>query len=1107
MPQMKEAHKQMDAEHSHTQNHKSQAGYVEICGIQVQCYPEHQAKEAMLFDFPLVLSPKTRSNLRKILPPLLAGENLLLVGDAGVGKNALIYYINSMRRFPTIRYSFNQDTAAEDLIGSYRLAPSLGRESSFLWSDGALSHAMKTGATFVADEMNLCPPEVLGRFSSVFREASMQVMEGDSSLVEAKPGFNFVATQNPGDFFEGRKAIDSSIGKYFCKIYIDPYDEKEELEILQALYPRLETSLLLRLVQINREVEGLLLQAKVGRQDLEAYHFNLRTLKALAGRMEQLGKKEAGVKQEGRSALLEQARQAELCDMYLAPFRSLQERSLIAKSIMRTWAEGQAGPLLAYQASEKTQPQRDYSSLYKAGPVAIQVDVEKQRVSIGRAQLSFAYPKQAKQEEKQEAFCQALDRAFSLLPPVKQILPVLESIARSIEQKENVLLESAAEVEAEDYVRFFGCLTGHNLSVIYFSRSTHTSDVLGALKPCASRKDRPSLLDSVRWVDGPLSAAIRAGDWIMFRGLEACSAELIEKLNMLLDDAKALLLPSEAGENQLLALKPEARIFGVKCFRKKRNSPTLSRAFRNRFRSLVLEDIEDEASLEEYVMSFLKLEKEEEAAYQELVRVMLRFHRLMQSWARSREIGARSREPYEFALHNLKRWLRYIPLGQGSSPKEALLHAAQWAYSNEMDDPKERRQAMRALDELLEGQDLSIEALQKRLAQKQYAGEADKEQRQREAKVRKMWWDPSKHKPKSRTEHFKRKIRGPKLKQGIEIKSPETGGNTKEGPDAWYGSDTQGNKGQGVPGSGGGAWGYRTEELYQDFIRKRQNLWNYHIDASLAELRECFAAEFRKLSFYFESLFAPLKKNIRMQKERGRKLDMRRYIAYRAGEGSSRIFEAGSMLEELDYLKGLEILFVVNKGRRIFNFAYATASLVALMSLAAVLRNYPLDFAIASYSDLSNLKRSVDVQWCKKSKENFCQEKEKEVFFDLSQGWHGDTVQEANVLGHFSSCFSVQNHTKLLLVFSDFRGFRAKRSVEEEKESRESLMTCRKIKELEQKGVICLGIGLGNRSLAGAVCQESIHVHDGNFTNLPYLMAKKLKEMIDKHHIKKELSI
>ncbi|HMV37354.1 MAG TPA: AAA family ATPase, partial [Turneriella sp.] len=110
----------------------------EIAGIAIDAADISPAEKGLVFHQELVLTETTLKNLQKILYPLIEGQNLLLVGDAGVGKNALIYYINRIRSLPTIRFSFNQDTLPEDLSGSFRVLP-----DGFQWNNGPLTEALE----------------------------------------------------------------------------------------------------------------------------------------------------------------------------------------------------------------------------------------------------------------------------------------------------------------------------------------------------------------------------------------------------------------------------------------------------------------------------------------------------------------------------------------------------------------------------------------------------------------------------------------------------------------------------------------------------------------------------------------------------------------------------------------------------------------------------------------------------------------------------------------------------------------------------------------------------------------------------------------------------
>ncbi|MBE8432574.1 hypothetical protein IQB77_23140, partial [Leptospira interrogans serovar Pomona] len=123
------------------------------------------------------------------------------------------------------------------------------------------------------------------------------------------------------------------------------------------------------------------------------------------------------------------------------------------------------------------------------------------------------------------------------------------------------------------------------------------------------------------------------------------------------------------------------------------------------------------------------------------------------------------------------------------------------------------------------------------------------------------------------------------------MNTPETGGQMKEGADAWYGQDTRGNKGQGEPAGGGGAWGYRTEELYKQFLAKRKILREYTIQVSLKEFKEVFGQSLEEIELNLDRLFDPEIDITRMYRMEGNRIDARKYISFLSGRGDSKVFD------------------------------------------------------------------------------------------------------------------------------------------------------------------------------------------------------------------------
>ncbi len=1093
---------------------------VKIAGIDV---PTYNVAMGWIPETSIVLTPTTKKNLQKLLYPLIKGYNILLVGDAGVGKNALIYYVNQIRRHRTLRYSFNEDTLPEDLIGSYRIDRA---SHNFVWSDGTLAAALRCGATFVADEMNLSPPEVLKRFYSVFTDRYLQLLEGDLSILRASRGFNFIATQNPTESFEGRKNLPREIQKYFATVYIDPYPQDELVAILSQLNPQLNQELIKNMVKINQSVEEMLLERKIGSNDLESYHFNIRNLNRLAKR---LGSPTAEPYNE-------------TYDLYLRPFRQRSDREKISASIDK----------MATVMQEMETGDRD--------AVPMHVNSATGEMHIGRARLQTAIKGGKKIRD-------SVQRAVKILPPLAANLRFLESVSVAISAGENILLECEANVEAEEYFLFFSELLGRPLAQITLSRGMHTSDILGGLKPSVNSGEQNA---SVEWVDGPLTAAVRRGDFILLKGLEAAGPELVEKLNMLLDDARALLLPPESGQVEPLHLKKDARIFAVKFFRDQRSIPTISRAFRNRFSAFIVPPLTEKKSLIELSAHLLNLNIQSPPA---ALDGLVEFHLQMIKRAVSREIGAARRQPYQYGLTNFRRMCEHIESAfsqmnisepfsgddpsaksasspkntsssknassskntssskDASSPKsassskssslsggssfstgdaaadvgreggllsrqlyQAIQEGVEIAYINEISDPLDRKRSLTLLERSLAG--LPVEDIFS-----SFQDRAKKKLRQTGYdKTDKISWDQKNYWRDVQTGRFKLRQQGGQLKKGLDINTPETGGNIKEGPNAWYGSDTKGNQGQGPPGAGGGAWGYRSEELYREFIKKRRPLWNYNIDVSLKEFKETFSREIEQVLIEFDHLFDPHVNIMRRYMSHGSRVDARRYLSYLAGKGDERLFDKTDVNIEEERLKGVEIVFLINKGRRIFNFEYSVATLVALMSSAMILADHKIPFSIAGYSDLTNSKETVNIVWYKRSTEDLDKTCEEKLFYGIAADWHGDTVEEAAVLREVAGSFMPDSRTRILTMLSDFRGHRAKVGLAHDLQSHEADEMRQAIGTISSRGILPLGVGVGARQIAEHLFNESLQIGGENFANLPSLLIGKVADLIRRHH-------
>ncbi|MCZ8341895.1 MAG: AAA family ATPase [Leptospira sp.] len=999
--------------------------FVTIAGVKVPVLP-HSPKYP-IFPSSLVETDSVKSTLQKILYPMLEGIPVLLVGDAGVGKNALIYYINAQRNQPTLRFSFNEDTLPEDLIGSYRI---LLDGKGFTWSNGPLTNALGEGLSFVADEMNLCAPNIIKRFSSVYESNYLDLLEGSGERIPGKMGFWFIGTQNPSEGFEGRKPLPFDITKHFAVVYVDPYTPDEMFYILKNLYPELSEETLKKIIRISMESESRIKSGEIGKGDLEKYHFNLRTLQKYCNRLKIFGR-------DDKSVALREA-------MYLfqEPFRKKEDRTL-----QKALIESEFGGSLNFTA---TKGYVQDSTIFW-NDKEIKTFDEKKTIGI-----------------------------LSSYPTPEPILKFLDQILTAVQAKENILIEYREDQDPAEILPLITELTGIEIESVMLSKGMHTSDVVGALKPTEEGK-----VESVGWVDGPLTRAIRSGKVILISGLESAGAELVEKMNMLTDDARSLTLPPESGEFLPITLKDTSIVYGLKTFRHSKSVSTISRAFRNRFTPILFPELEEVTVLEEILSFFLP-----EGV---LTRGLSRFHLKAKELAEKRTIGSANLQPYRFGISNLLKWKNHIYRYNEKDVKSIALRGGKIYYTNQIADPKERKELERLLEGFLSGVEVVselFEAIEEK--KKTFTVESGLNQ--------KNWWDPELHKRDPLTGVAKKLNSGNETKRGIEINTPETGGSTKEGPDAWYGQDTQGNQGQGEPQGGGGAWGYRTEELYKQFLKKRRLLWDYSILVGLDEFKKVFGKELEEVELNLEQLFDPEIDIHRTYRNEGSRVDARKYISYKSGRGDTKIFDKTTIEKNDEKLKGVEVSFLVSKCRRIFNFEYSIAMLSALLVSLHILNEHEIKTSVNTFCDIKNSKDTIDIFNLKNAEEDYTSEKEEEVFNALCKNWHGDSIPEYQVLSNMERFFSPESQTRILVVLSDFRGQRAKTYIEDEIASFDT----RKLKEAvlknQEKNYVFLGVGLGSRFIAEHVFTDSLQITADNFYSMPNLIGSEIARLVQIHH-------
>lgn len=1016
----------------------------EIAGIPLETADISPTEKVLVFQQELILTETTAANLKKILYPLLEGQNLLLVGDAGVGKNALVYYINKIRNLPTVRFSFNQDTLPEDLSGSFRVLP-----SGFHWNNGPLTEALEKGYTFVADEMNLASPEILKRFISVFDRRRLALLEKDGSELTASPRFSFVATQNPARGFEGRKNLPESISRHFTTIYLDHYPAHEEQEILRGLYPQEYAGIADTVVTLQRALDAAIWKNELAKEDLEHYHFNLRTAQRFMNR--------------ALVAAISDANMPEFRDLLFAffveAFRLEEDRAAALKIVAE---------ILGYDLGQFKRDFEIYNSLTPQPPLL------KERGSV------FAGVKSP-------------TRLF--FPVTLARAALLEKIDASLTAADNLLLEGDDAARILELCHIEAHRRGRPITEIFLSRGMHTSDIIGALRPYQN---------TVRWVDGPLSAALRRGDIIVLENIDAAGSELVEKLNMLLDHAGRLALPPEAEGEAILKKEGECRIIAIKRTRKSRSQQTISRALRNRFFNIHVSVLEGQPVVAEIAALALAAEfgADSSTMRADFVRRLSLFHTKVDEAAREKKIGGNLAEVIRYREEHLLRLISHVASYSSSSlpegeAKTIMKRAVEIYYAGMLISADDRLVVTRLFERIFA--DLPWDDIFSSLTESKKKILTDG--KKRDKKITPPDWDKAKHFREANTGKAEKRLNGKELKKGLRIDTPETGGNTKEGPDAWYGSDTQGNGGQGEPAGGGGAWGYRTDELFQAFLQKYKPKWDYHMGYSLADFYDVFGKMLSELQMDLENALDAEPEIERRLMAQGHRVDARRYITYQAHAGNDRIFDRTRILHSENKLKGVEFIFILAKGRRMFNFKAAVSAIIAVQSAVEILWGRKIPTKVFGYSDFENMKHSIDINRYITTEEEAPEQSEKTALFEnMTDNWNGDTIEESQVLRYAAEQFSPEATTKFIVMVSDFRGHRARAELKKEILSPTNQSLKALAADYEHQNIHCLAVQTGTRSIAEHLFKDWLWIHEETFDQAPVLLSEAIKNLILRYH-------
>ena len=507
-------------------------------------------KSPLLASGDLIWTKSMRRLYILITEALESDEPVLLVGETGAGKTSICQVVSRIMETELRIVNAHQNTETGDLIGALRPArqktpttakfvellenllpdfefadESLEHRSAamkaaykrmilespaqvpeeiriqieremaksqalFEWSDGSLVQAMRNGHHYLLDEISLADDSVLERLNSVLEsDRSLVLAEKGSGDVHitAAPGFQFLATMNPGNDY-GKRELSPALRNRFTEIWVPAArDQAEVVEIVKAKLPANMQRLALPMVQFAEWFTSNL-QNRTGR-------ISIRDLLAWAQFIASLQNAESQFAiYHGCAMVYIDGLGANPANLSLGQY--IDRPSLTRKCV------DELKSIFDIQIDEKF-----YENVH--------LSLHNEELQIG----SFSVKRDVKDSER---------ALYSLEAPATK--SNLLKLIRSLQMKKPVLIEGPPGVGKTSLISALSEIIGIGLTRINLSAQTELGDLFGSDVPLEGQA-----AGRFGWRDASFLQALREGRWVLLDEMNLASQTVLEGLNACLD--------------------------------------------------------------------------------------------------------------------------------------------------------------------------------------------------------------------------------------------------------------------------------------------------------------------------------------------------------------------------------------------------------------------------------------------------------------------------------------------------------------------------------------------------------------------------------------------
>lgn len=185
--------------------------------------------------------------LEEAIAAILAGKNILLVGDKSTGKNVLAENLAYLFARPMWNISFHVSVDASSLVGDDTL-----KSGEVIFREGPISLASRYGGFAVLDEINMAKNEAMAVLHSVLDYRRRIDIPG-YKLIEVHPATRFIATMNYG--YEGTRDLNEALLSRFAIIKMPRIADSDLKYLIKTHYQKLREDFLTNLINFFKDLK------------------------------------------------------------------------------------------------------------------------------------------------------------------------------------------------------------------------------------------------------------------------------------------------------------------------------------------------------------------------------------------------------------------------------------------------------------------------------------------------------------------------------------------------------------------------------------------------------------------------------------------------------------------------------------------------------------------------------------------------------------------------------------------------------------------------------------------------------------------------------------